>query len=121
MDKELAALRRRITRVPMNGRGRRRYSKELRAEIVEMAQAVGKQGLSRRAIANQLGMCTETLAHWLIAAPKPRKRRRSRVVPVSVVEDRPTRATSIVLETPSGLRIEGVSIAEAIQIARELD
>lgn len=91
-----------------------RYSAELRAEAVALAQAAVEQEQSLRSVAAGLGIGSVTLAGWLEAPPKTEWRA------VEVVEE-PDReiVTSpglpgLVLITAGGHRLEGLCFDEAV-------
>ena len=111
-DRELQALRRRLGMIP-RGRGRR-FPADVRERIVVWAAERRAHGDWWCELSRELGVPARTLKRW--ATPRP-----ERVVslrPVDVIDERPVRTVTIV--SPSGLRIEGVTIADAIAILRGL-
>ena len=90
------------------------YSPELRERIVAFALARHDEGTSWETIASELGLATETLRAWRSAEG----RSTTAMVPVSVVEDVPSEGVRVV--SPSGFRIEGLVLDEAVYVLRAL-
>ncbi|MBN1917457.1 MAG: hypothetical protein JW889_06070 [Verrucomicrobia bacterium] len=117
MDRELENLRRAVSRVE-RGRGRR-YPTPLRERVIRWAGARREHGARWHQLSSELGISAESLRRWVLleapAAPA--------LVPVEVVgqdregsaADRPLR-----LVTRAGHRIEGLSLADAIELVRVL-
>jgi transposase-like protein len=112
MDRELQDLRRRLSVIP-RGRGRR-FPAVLRERIVAWTAARRRRGDWWCELARELGVPANTLKRW--STPRAEEARPLR--PVQVVEEPPCRTVTIV--APSGLRIEGVTIADVIAILRGL-
>ena len=114
MDAEAAGLRRELARVA-KGRGTR-YSAELRERVVTWALCRRRAGASWRAIKAELGQKFDTVRQWCTgAAPsQPRALVAVRVVPERALE----RRVSVV--SPSGFRVESLSLTEAAALLREL-
>jgi hypothetical protein len=97
-----------------------RYSAELRAEAVALAQAAVERGESLRSIAAGLGIGSVTLARWLEAPAKTEWRA------VEIVEepDREIVASpglpGLVLITARGHRLEGLGFDEAVLLLEAL-
>jgi len=96
--------------------GRRKFSSELRAEALEYMTARRSQGAKYEEIHLELGLGTSTLDKWrrgqghfrkVIA--KPRKASKS-----------PPPFRSITVATTSGLRIDGLSVHEVIDLVKAL-
>ena len=113
-DRELRELRHQLGAIP-RGRGRR-IPAALRARIIAWTAPRRARGAEWRALARALGVHAETLTHWLAAAPAP-----APAVPLRpvAVTDAPARA-ALTLVAPSGLRVEGATVADAIAILRGL-
>lgn len=118
MDRELEQLRRAVSRIE-RGRGRR-YPELLRKRVTRWAGARRQRGARWPELARQLGISAESLRRW-VALEVPGA---PALVPVEIVgaeaddgsgADRPLR-----LVTRGGHRIEGLSIADAIEIVRVL-
>ena len=120
MNAELRKLRAEVRRAPKNKRGFRRIPVELRARILD---AMPREARRRDYIefAEQLGLSVHTMLGW-----RERERKRSPRRTVRRVETEcgdaaataPASALSAVL--PGGVRIEGLSMAHAIELARVL-
>jgi hypothetical protein len=111
-DRELQDLRRRLGTIP-RGRGRR-FPADVRERIVAWAAERRVRGDWWCELSRELGVPARTLKRW--ATPRPGRAVSLR--PVDVIDERPVRTVTIV--SPSGLRIEGVTIADAITILRGL-
>ena len=95
------------------GRGKR-YPWELKARITEFAQERRGEGASWAQIAEDVGIAFETLRRWCIATGATSRA----MVPVHVVSDEAERSVSIV--SPTGYRIEGISLRDAVAVLRAL-
>jgi hypothetical protein len=111
MDKEAAKLRQELSRVK-TGRGKR-YPTDLRRRVVAWAQRRHGQGASWKTIKAELGQEFDTVRRWCLAEGTSRALVPVRIVPASVA-----RTVSVV--SPTGFRIEGLAIAEAAALLREL-
>jgi transposase-like protein len=112
MDQEVAALRRELGRVA-RGRGTR-YPTELRERVVAWALAQRRAGASWRKIKRELGQKFDTIRQWCRGSEGSRA-----LLPVRVVAERaPERRVSVV--SPSGFRVEALSLMEAAALLREL-
>lgn len=107
-------LARRFRRGAEHRRGLR-YSNELRQLAVEYATAASAQGVSRREIAESLGLSEATLVRWQQearpAGPAP-------LHEVVVVER--AHASHPVLVMPSGARVEGLSMSDLVAVLEAL-
>lgn len=79
-----------------------RYPAELRRQVVEYVKAQRSEGRPIRAIAAALGLPVNTLTRWSTKATPGRVRR------VEVVG--PSPASSVVLISPRGHRVEGLDL-----------
>ncbi len=95
------------------GRGKR-YPQELKARITEFAKKRRREGASWAQIAEDVGIAFETLRRWCIAMGETSPA----MVPVHVVPDEAERTVSVV--SPTGYRIEGVSLRDAVAVLRAL-
>lgn len=118
MDRELENLRRKLSRID-RGRGRR-YPGPLRERVARWAGSRRQHGARWRQLSSELGISAESLRRWA-ALEVPRA---PALVPVEVVVEagngfaanRPLR-----LITRTGHRLEGLSVADAIEIIRVLE
>jgi len=95
-----------------SGRGKR-YDVALKSRVVAFAQAQRAQLRSWAQIATELDLRFETLRRWCTRSPSPRAMRR-----VEIVSEPSARTLSLV--SLSGVRIEGVTVAEAVALLRAL-
>lgn len=113
-DQELRALRRELA-PRARGRGLH-YPKELRQRIARCARRQLDEGAELGTIATALGVHRDTLRRWTAdpaAIPSPA------LVPVEVVADCP-RSTHVSVVSPTGFRIEGLTIDEAVTVLARL-
>ena len=116
MDRELENLRRELSRID-RGRGRR-YAAPLRERVARWAGSRRQRGARWHQLSAELGISAESLRRWVsLAAPHA-----PALVPVEVVDagDGPTADRPLRLITRAGHRLEGLSIADAIEIVRGL-
>lgn len=117
MDRELENLRRAVSRIE-RGRGHR-YPKPLRERVIGWARARRQRGARWHQLAREIGISAESLRRWvLLEAPCA-----PALVPVEVVAHaRECSATDrpLCLVTRAGHRIEGLSIADALELVRVL-
>jgi hypothetical protein len=114
MDRELRDLRRQLDAIP-RGRGRR-FPAPLRERLVAWVTARRVRGDWWCELARELGIPAGTLQRW--ATPRPACQRVMALRPVDVVGEPASRTVTLV--SPSGLRVEGVMIADVITILRGL-
>jgi transposase-like protein len=112
-DHELQALRRRLDTFPRS-RGRR-IPDELRVRVATWVAQQRERGERWSQLARLLDVSEPTLQRW---SPEPQASK-LRLRPVVVDEAAPA-ARTVTLVAPSGLRLEGVTIADAIAILRAL-
>ena len=118
MEQGIKQVRRELARVARAVPGRsRRYPEPLRRAAVEVLRHGRAQGLGLRAVARQLGVSAETLKYWA-------RGDRGTIRPVvQVAEDQSgggERDQQLVLVTPAGYRIEGLTIAQIMDALRVL-
>jgi hypothetical protein len=114
MSEAQASSLRRALSSHTGGRGRR-YPRVLRERIVAYAQVRRAESASWARIAAELELQYETVRRWCLDANAVVASRA--ILPVEVVGD--LRA-SLAVVAPSGLRIEGVTLADAIAVLRAL-
>jgi hypothetical protein len=114
VDRELRDLRRRLDAVP-RGRGRH-FPAPLRARVVAWVAAQRARGIGWPELARALGVPAPTLEHWTTS--RPAQGHGVALRRVDVIDEPPRRTVTVV--SPSGLRIEGVTIADVIAILRGL-
>lgn len=87
-----------------------RYPAELRERIIELARAMRGDGAGWDRIGAEVGVRGETLRRWCGV------KRAERMVPVHVVADQ----SAVAVVSPSGWRIEGLSLADAAALLRAM-
>jgi hypothetical protein len=112
-DRKLQDLRRRLDTIP-RGRGRR-FPAALRERIVAWTAERRARGDEWCELSRELGIPAGTLKRWTTPSPEGPFSLR----PVDVIDDEPPGRT-VTIVAPSGLRVEGVTIADAITILRGL-
>lgn len=134
MTKTLRHLRKRIAHTPVNGRGFKQYSRDLRQKLVSYAASQHTTGESYKEIAAALGLPSATLLNW---CDRPSKRKTSnRPVgfrPVSLqADDGPAHASAAqrgdlsttnsqpVVVVAGGVRIEGLTTDGLVEFVRRL-
>jgi len=115
LDRELRDLRHHLGAIP-RGRGRR-IPAALRARVIAWTAARRRRGAGWHELARELGVPAGTLTRWL--APRPAHASLVALRPVDVIDTEPSLRT-VTIVAPSGLRIEGVTIADVIAILRGL-
>lgn len=117
MDKEAVVLRRELARVE-KGRGKR-YPEQLRRRVTTWAAARHAAGASWQEIKRELGQRFDTVRRWCAVEGGPRTLSRA-LVPVRVVRDESTAARTVAVVSPTGFRVEGLTLFEAAAMLREL-
>jgi hypothetical protein len=114
MEHELQNLRRELGRIE-RGRGVW-YPNPLRERIAAWARRRRAEGATLRELADESGVCAESLRRWTAlktAAPT--------LVPIEVVADRTDeQPRGLRMITAAGHRIEGLTIADTIMLVRGL-
>lgn len=113
MDREARELARRVARLGRRGRGMQ-YPRQLRERIAAWVRARRQQGDWWCDLSRAIGVSAETLKRW--AADHGTSQ--IALVPVEVLDAPP--AGTVTLVSPTGLRIEGVAVVDAIAILRGL-
>ena len=80
MKKEIAKLKREIGRAPRNERGRRRYGRDLRDRVVDLAGRWRSDGQPLARLARELGLRDSLLSGWMRKSPSKKRVRRVEVV-----------------------------------------
>jgi hypothetical protein len=116
MDHELRTLRRELGRSE-RGRGIW-YPDPLRERIAAWARARRADGATLREIASEVGVCAASLRRWTLATTSA-----PALLPIEVVKDpdpidHPSEHLRIT--TAAGHKIEGLTIADTIELARVL-
>lgn len=110
-------LRARIDRSPRTSNGKRRFSGELKADIVA---ALDKHGITTEAGAKLFAISTSILWQWRKKAPPPKNPRFERVA----IEAAPVAAAGtcgmLRLTTSTGIEVQGLSVADVVAILRQV-
>lgn len=113
MDRDLRALQRALARFRRRRRRSHRYPADLREQITAWVAERRRRGDWWCDISRPLGVPVQTLVRW---AQRPSES--ATFVPVAIVDAPP--AGTVTLVAPSGLRIEGVAVIDAIAILQAL-
>jgi hypothetical protein len=107
----LAALgkRGRTTRIP----------DDVRAMVIRCARQQRRRGVPWRTIASELGVSASAMQRWAKRRERPRTRRAAVMVPVQVREER-LEERGLAVVTPSGVRVEGLSLEAAVHVLQQL-
>jgi len=111
-DQEARRLRREFA-ARERGRGKP-YPAALRERATRWARRQADSGASIRDIATTLGVHGESVRRWLQSRTAA-----AALVPVEVVAG-PTEPGTVVVVSPAGFRIEGLSVAAAAALLREV-
>jgi transposase len=101
---------------------RARYTQEQRQEAVAYVRERQQQGAGIEESAKELGMSSWTLSRWGSAARRAQQEpERAALVPVEVKPARGVaRAGGLVVHGPGGVRVEGLSVEDAVALLRGL-
>lgn len=113
MDYQASRLRSELARVE-KGRGKR-YPAELQARVVVWAKGRRAAGASWQQIKRELGQKFGTVRRWCQTSAPPRSRA---LLPVRITEQPAVRSVSTV--SPSGFRVEGLTLPEAAALLRDI-
>jgi hypothetical protein len=114
MDTEAFRLRSELARVE-KGRGKR-YPAELQARVVQWAKRRRSAGASWQQIKRELGQRFDTVRRWCQAPTTARDRA---LVPVRVVSEQ-TVVRTVSVVSPSGFRVDGLTLSEAAALLRDV-
>ena len=102
---------------------RARYTAEQRQEALAYVRARQQQGASMEEAARELGMSSWTLSRWGSAARRATQQEpaRATLVPVEVKAAHTVAAGGgLVVHGPGGVRVEGLSLEDAVRLLRGL-
>lgn len=118
MTREAVLLKRELSRGE-RGRGKR-YPAELRGRVVAWAQRRRQAGAGWVDIAEELGLGLDTVRRWCIPK-KPVVVTGRSLLPVRVVEG-PAEHThaQLILVSPNGFRVEGLTLTEVASLLKAL-
>jgi hypothetical protein len=118
---ETRAIRRAIAALGHRGRTER-IPLPIRARVMRVVEAGRAEGRSWRELAHGVGLAVTTIERWSALA----RRSRPALVPVQVeavdwtAAPEAGRRPGLAVVSASGVRLEGVSVAEAISVLRAL-
>jgi predicted NBD/HSP70 family sugar kinase len=115
MTRESVLLKRELSRGE-RGRGKR-YPAELRGRVAAWAQGRKQAGASWVDMAQELGVGLDTVRRWCV--PKKAVVTSRSLLPVRVVETRAEPARLVVV-SPNGFRVEGLTLTEAAALLKAL-
>ena len=101
-------------RMRANGRKPRPYSTEAREFALSFAETQKASGVSRKSVSETLGISNQTLVNWM-GHPGSKK---SGMRPVSIENGAAKGELHIV--TPSGYRVEGLTVETAASLLRSI-
>jgi transposase-like protein len=120
MDHELSELRRALADQGPRGPGRR-VPRLLRERVLVATRQGRAGGASVAKLAEALGLSVETLRRWLDRDVDGQPRAgHPRPMPVAVIGDAAQSRGALSLVTPSGFRVEGLSVETAAELLTRL-
>lgn len=96
-----------------------RIPDDVREAVLVYAKRERSRGVGWAEIAKEVGVSGSVLIRWTKGRRRHSGRSRGRLVPVRLLTATPARG-GVVLIAPSGHRIEGLSVGEAVEILRAL-
>jgi hypothetical protein len=115
MQHDVSGLRRQVRALGLRHRGAR-VPPALRAAIATYARDERGAGASCSAIAGRLGVSAESIRRWTLRTASVRDGS-DNLVPVHVVAEA---ATTVTVWSPTGYRVDGLSVGEAAELLRKL-
>ena len=116
MKYDVRKLRRRVHALGPRHRGAR-VPRALRTAIAAYARDEQAGGASCGAIAKRLGVCAESIRRW-VGTRSARDSRAGGLVPVHVVAE--AAGTTLTVWSPTGYRVDGLSVGAAAELLRRL-
>lgn len=127
MAPELEELRRRIDAIPVNHRGRRKYTASLRHDIVAYLKVGMAKGRSQASMAKELTIHQATLSEWLERGKSKAKKSTTSNNALARVEvatvsapPRGSRSTELILALHGGHRVEGLTVESLADLLKAL-
>src|SRR6266446_1446861 len=120
MKDDVRTLRRQVRALGPRHRGAR-VPRALRTAIAAYARDERAGGASCGAIAKRLGVCAESIRRW-VGTRSARDSRAGGLVPVHVVAHVVAEAagTTLTVWSPTGYRVDGLSVGAAAELLRRL-
>ena len=127
MAPDLEELRRRIDAIPVNHRGRRKYTASLRHDIVAYLKVGMAKGRSQASMAKELTIHQATLSEWLERGKSKAKKSTTSNNALARVEvatvsapPRGSRSTELILALRGGHRVEGLTVESLADLLKAL-
>lgn len=95
----------------------RRYPAGLREQILAFIEHAKSAGMPVSESCRRLGISSKQLSNWRAAV---RAAETQELVPVQLSEEDAPQREQLALVAPSGFRLEGISIAQALELMRAL-
>ena len=96
----------------------RRYPAGMKELILGWIDRARSQGMNVTEATRRLGVSQNQLSNWRAASRSAQRRSEAALVRVNVVDD--TASPQLAVVSPSGFRVEGLTIAQAIEVMRGL-
>ena len=121
MSEQIAEIRRAIEEAKKQGmgRGKRRFSAELREVVAGVARERRKAGVGWKAISSELGLAAKTLERWCGGTSSPRRTAKMRRVTIVSETSKVSQARCMVTG-PAGIRVEGLGLDDVVELWRRL-
>ena len=95
-------------------RGSRHYSAELKAKVLAYAERRYREGASVSQVAKEVGVNVQTLSFW----QERKANAQAPLRPVRIIDE--TSEARIVLLSRNGIRVEGLSVEQLIDVLRQV-
>jgi hypothetical protein len=118
MDREAARIRGLVRAAGPRGRGAR-LPDEVRRELIAFARRRRRDGVGVRRIAAATGVSTESIRRWT-ARDEPRTTARELVAVEVLAEAAPAPIGTLSVCSPSGYRIDGLTLEQAVVVLGRL-
>jgi transposase len=117
MDEIRERAREALARLGKRGRTTR-IPDDVRAVVLGYVERERSRGRSRQEVADELGLSSSVLVRWA----KGGRRRRGKIVPIRLLATPSVspEAATIRIVSPSGYRIEGLSVRDAVEVIRAI-
>ena len=120
MKHEANEIRRRLGELSIHG-GKRQYTAAVRRAVVEFVGQRVAAGGTEAAASKEIGMHQATITKWRNGSAQSggssKSRQHKRIVPVEV---EPATARELTLSLPGGSRVEGLVLADVVELAKAL-
>jgi hypothetical protein len=90
-----------------------RYAASFKSQVVTYTEARRRSGAGYKKVSAELGLAFETVRRWCLGRSKSRKLRAVQITPTSS-------SRTFAAVSPSGVRIEGLSLDDAAALLRAL-